>query len=117
MLNRLGGSMEELWVAKNEVEDDRVLCKNCADRTTERQQINTPAEQFERMRRENHPAFRWMFDVVKIRNGWARVEYDWEVCSVDKKPCLMNVPQRCPWFKPQGTTQSVETGEIKPWWE
>lgn len=107
----------EFGASENCLKDDRVLCRNCVERTLERQAINTPADKFERLRRENHPAFRWMFEVVKIRNGWARVEYDLNVCAKTKRPCLMDIPQRCHMFKEKGAAQTVELGEVRPWWE
>ena len=62
------------------VDDDRVLCQNCANPVEVVQRLSMPSEQMEKHRKVNAVPLRWMFEEAKIRGGWATVTWT-ETCT------------------------------------
>jgi hypothetical protein len=106
-------------IDENWVDDDRGCCKTCVEGTRQKQQYNFPADVFEKIRKVNHPANRWMFDIVVIRNGWARVEWEQDWCSATNMPCLpLELKHRCDFYKQVGTeTTTGDRDGGAQWWE
>jgi hypothetical protein len=106
-------------IDENWVDDDRGTCKTCVDRTCQKQQYNFPADVFEKISKVNHPANRWMFDIVVVRNGWAKVEYEQDWCSATNMPCLpLELKHRCDFYKEVGTeTTTGDRDGGAQWWE
>ena len=97
------------------VDDDRITCSSCKHMVQAMQVVNMPADEFERIRRQNHPANQWMFDIVKIRNKWARVEYmGWQCNGGPRSYTPTDIKHRCDFYKPKATAVEVN---VKEWWE
>ena len=97
------------------IEDERVTCSSCQHMVQAVQTINMPADQFDKVRRQNHPANQWMFDIVKIKNGWARVEYiGWKCNGGEPSYIPVDVMHRCHCYKPKVNAQAFN---VKEWWE
>lgn len=97
------------------IDDDRITCNQCQHMAQAVQMINMPAQDFDRIRRENHPANQWMFDSVKIRNGWARIEYiGWQCNGGQPSYIPVDVKHRCHFFKMKG---GMVEFNVKEWWE
>ena len=106
--------VEQEWV-----DDDRNECKTCVDRTSKKMAHRMPADVFEKVRKVNHPANRWMFDVVVIRNGWATAGFEQETCGATGLPCLpLEMKHRCDHYRAVGTEATVGDREGgAAWWE
>ena len=97
------------------IEDERITCSSCQHLVQAMHTINIPADQFDKVRRENHPANQWMFDIVKIKNGWARVEYiGWECDGGQPSYIPIDVKHRCHCYKAKANAQAFN---VKEWWE
>lgn len=97
------------------IDDDRITCNQCQHMAQAVQTINMQAQDFDRIRRANHPANQWMFDSVKIRNGWARVEYiGWQCNGCQPSYIPVDVKHRCHCYKPKQNAVEVN---VKEWWE
>lgn len=100
----------ETWV-----DDDRITCNMCQHMAQHLHTVNLPADHFDKIRRENHIANRWMFDIVKIKNGWARVEYmGWQCNGGQRSYIPIDIKHRCDSYKPKQTAQAFN---VKEWWE
>lgn len=102
--------------------DDRVQCQNCLffkqDMVTERM----PVETWDKLVRVNHPALRWMFELVKVTDGWASVTYARKAChGGEPAPMPPDLKHRCDYFNPlnQIDNQELESNQKqdKEWWE
>ena len=98
-------------------DDDRVLCKKCANRESRGQQWNFKAEDFEKFRRINEQAGQWMFNEVLVKNGWAKVSFSQDFCTKSDLPCIPDVPHRCHLFVDQDAAKPAESVESPAWWE
>jgi hypothetical protein len=81
-----------------------------------------PAHEFEKIRRVNHKANRWMFDVVTIDNGWATAKYTMRVCQANDHPCFPDdLKHRCHHYRDASNTSAVsKIGDREggaAWWE
>lgn len=110
---------DKKMIVKNWVEDDRKTCKTCVEGTRKKMQHNMPVEVFEKVRKVNHPANRWMFDLVQVRGGWAKAEFEQDWCEATGLPCLpMDLPHRCDFYKGVGSEVVVGDREGgQQWWE
>ena len=97
------------------VDDDRITCNMCQHMAQHLHKVNMPSDQFDKIRRENHIANHWMFDIVKIRNGWARVEYiGWQCDGGQRSYIPIDIKHRCDNYKPK---QAARAFNVKEWWE
>jgi hypothetical protein len=97
------------------VDDERITCNMCQHMAQHLHTVNMPSDQFDKIRRENHIANRWMFDLVKIRNGWARVEYmGWQCDGGQRSYIPIDIKHRCDNYKPK---QAARAFNVKEWWE
>lgn len=97
------------------VDDDRVTCDQCQHMAQHLHKINMPSADFDKIRRENHIANQWMFDIVKIKNGWARVEYmGWQCNGGQRSYIPIDIKHRCDNYKPKQNAVAVN---VKEWWE
>jgi hypothetical protein len=97
------------------VDDDRINCNMCQHMAQHLHTVNMPSDQFDKIRRENHKANHWMFDIVKIRNGWARVEYmNWQCNGGQRSYIPIDIKHRCDNYKPK---QAAHAFNVKEWWE
>jgi hypothetical protein len=97
------------------VDDDRITCNMCQHMVNQRQQVNMPADHFDKIRRENHIANQWIFDIVKIKNGWARAEYmGWQCNGGQRSYIPIDIKHRCDNYKPK---QAAVAFNVKEWWE
>lgn len=97
------------------IDDDRITCNQCQHMAQAVQTINMQAQDFDRIRRANHPANQWMFDSVKIKNGWARVEYiGWQCNGGQPSYIPVDVKHRCHFYK---SKQNAVEVNVKEWWE
>lgn len=97
------------------IDDERITCNQCQHMVQQRQQVSIPADHFDKIRRENHIANQWMFDIVKIKNGWARVEYmGWQCNGGQRSYIPIDIKHRCDNYKPK---EAVKEFNIKEWWE
>lgn len=109
-------------VTENWVDDDRVSCKTCAEGTEEKMVHQMPAHEFEKIRRVNHKANRWMFDIVTIDRGWATAKYTMRVCQANDHPCFPDdLKHRCHLYRDTSDTSAVsKIGDREggaAWWE
>jgi len=81
-------------------DDDRVLCEDCASFGTKTVIQRFTSDQFNRIRSINHPAFRWMFDVMVIQDDWRVVKYQENICKKNST-LILSVKHRCYMFKPK----------------
>ena len=94
------------------VEDDRVLCQNCANAVNVDCRQSRPAEQMEKHRKVNAKPLQWMFDQAKIRNGWAAISWSEHQCRPTGLAAFpTDVKHRCHMF--QAKPSVVESEE---WW-
>ena len=99
----------------NWVDDERITCNMCQHMAQHMHTVNMPSDQFDKIRRENHIANHWMFDIVKIRNGWARVEYmGWQCNGGQRSYIPIDIKHRCDNYKPK---QAAQAFNVKEWWE
>jgi len=102
--------------------DDRVLCEWCQQCAERDMNQSWKADDFEKFRKVNHPAFSWMWDSVKIRNGWARVEWVQRTCEATDLPAMpKGMPHRCHLFEDIMDRPAVsQVGDREGgagWWE
>ena len=96
----------------NWVEDDRVLCKNCANAVEASCRQSVPAEQMEKHRKVNAKPLQWMFENAKIRNGWATVIWsEWQCQPTGFAVIPDGVMHRCHMFK-----EKPASVESDAWW-
>jgi hypothetical protein len=104
---------------ENFVDDDRVECKDCRFFKQEMATQNFQGETWDKLVRVNHPANRWMFELVKVRNGWASVSYPQMVCKGgEPAPMPMGLKHRCDYF--EGLDAVADVGDREggaAWWE
>jgi hypothetical protein len=99
----------------NWVDDERITCNMCQHMAQHLHTVNMPSNQFDKIRRENHIANHWMFDIVKIRNGWAIVEYmGWQCNGGQRSYIPIDIKHRCDNYKPK---QAAQAFNVKEWWE
>ena len=97
------------------IDDERITCNQCQHMVQQRQQVTIPADHFDKIRRENHIANQWMFDIVKIKNGWARAEYmGWQCNGGQRSYIPIDIKHRCDNYKPKQNAVEVN---VKEWWE
>jgi hypothetical protein len=97
------------------VDDDRINCNMCQHMAQHLHTVNMPSDHFDKIRRENHIANQWMFDIVKIRNKWARVEYmGWQCNGGQRSYIPIDIKHRCDNYKPK---QAAQAFNVKEWWE
>lgn len=97
------------------VDDERITCNMCQHMAQHLHKVNMPSDQFDKIRRENHIANQWMFDIVKIKNGWARVEYMGWQCNGGQRSYLpTDIKHRCDTYK---SKQAAVQVNVKEWWE
>lgn len=97
------------------VDDERITCNQCQHMVQSLHKINMPSADFDKIRRENHIANQWMFDIVKIKNGWARVEYmGWQCNGGQRSYIPIDIKHRCDNYKPKQNAFEVN---VKEWWE
>jgi hypothetical protein len=97
------------------VDDERITCNMCQHMAKHLHKVNMPADHFDKIRRENHIANQWMFDIVKINNGWARAEYmGWQCNGGQRSYIPIEIKHRCDNYKPKQTSQAFN---VKEWWE
>ena len=107
------GLVDEL--ADGWVDDDRITCNMCQHMAQHLHKVNMPADHFDKIRRENHIANRWMFDLVKIQNNWARVEYmGWQCNGGQRSYIPIDIKHRCDSYKPK---EAARAFNVKEWWE
>jgi hypothetical protein len=107
------GLVDEL--ADGWVDDDRITCNMCQHMAQHLHKVNMPADHFDKIRRENHIANRWMFDIVKIQNNWARVEYmGWQCNGGQRSYIPIDIKHRCDSYKPK---EAARAFNVKEWWE
>ena len=89
--------------AENWVEDDRVLCSNCANAVNVECKQSMPAEQMEK------------HDVAKVRNGWATVTWrEWQCQATGMSTQPFDLKHRCHLYsKAIDKPSSVESDA---WW-
>ena len=102
--------------AANWVEDDRVLCQNCANAVEVDCKQSMPAEQMEKHRKVNARPLQWMFDSAKVRNGWATVTWkEWQCQATGMAAMPMDLKHRCHLYcKATAKPSSVES---EAWWQ
>jgi hypothetical protein len=102
--------------AANWVEDDRVLCQNCANAVEVDCKQSMPAEQMEKHRKVNARPLQWMFDNAKVRNGWATVTWqEWQCQATGMAAMPMDLKHRCHLYcKATVKPSSVES---EAWWQ
>jgi hypothetical protein len=101
--------------------DDRVLCEWCQQCAEKEMSQSWKADDFEKFRKVNHPAFNWMWDSVKIRNGWARVEWVQRTCEATDLPAMpKDTRHRCHLFADIMDAPVTKIGDREggaEWWE
>ena len=80
--------------------DDRVMCEDCQAYGSKTVVQRFTSDQFEKIRKINHPAFRWMFDVMVIQDDWRVVKYQENICKKNST-LILSVKHRCYMFKPK----------------
>lgn len=99
-------------------DDERVLCKNCANLESRGQQWNFTAEDFEKFRRVNDKAGQWMFSAVLVKNGWAKVSFSQDFCTKTDMPCIPEkVLHHCHMFSDGSPASASDSVESPAWWE
>jgi hypothetical protein len=110
-----GGKVFGMENSETWVEDDRVLCGQCdhAQMTDFKQSM--PAEQMEKHRKVNAKPLQWMFDVAKVRNGWATVTWkEWQCQATGMSTMPFDLKHRCHLYcKATAQPSSVESDA---WW-
>ena len=101
VLEKLRAELGGRWLEPGDDPDDRVKCDECACKVTSAALMRFPADQFERIRKNNLKPTQWMFGVARIRNGWVTVPYQQTSCSATKLDVLP-IPHRCHLYKPKG---------------
>ena len=106
-------SRDECWS-----DEERVLCKNCANLESRGQQWNFKAEEFEKFRRVNDKAGQWMFEAVLVKNGWAKVSFSQDFCTKTGLPCIPDkVLHHCHMFSDGTPASASDSVESPAWWE
>jgi hypothetical protein len=101
--------------ASNWVEDDRVLCQNCANAVNVDCKQSMPAEQMEKHRKVNAKPLQWMFDVAKVRNGWATVHWkEWQCQVTGMATQPLDLKHRCHLYSK--ATDKPSSVESDAWW-
>ena len=102
--------------AENWVEDDRVLCSNCANAVNVDCKQSMPAEQMEKHRKVNAVPLQWMFTNAKVRNGWATVTWrEWQCQATGGATQPFDLKHRCHLYsKAIDKPSSVESDA---WWQ
>lgn len=97
------------------VDDDRITCNQCQHMAQQLHKVNMTAAEFDKIRRENHIANHWMFDIVKIKNNWAKVEYmGWQCNGGQRSYIPIDIKHRCDSYKPK---DAMKEFNVKEWWE
>ncbi len=97
------------------VEDDRVLCQNCANAVNVDCKQSMPAEQMEKHRKVNAKPLQWMFDVAKVRNGWATVTWkEWQCQATGMATQPLDLKHRCHLYSK--ATAKPSSVESDAWW-
>jgi hypothetical protein len=106
----IGMEITETWV-----EDDRVLCGQCDNANLVDCKQSMPAEQMEKHRKVNAKPLQWMFDVAKVRNGWATVTWkEWQCQATGMSTMPHDLKHRCHLYsKASEQPSSVESDS---WW-
>jgi hypothetical protein len=102
--------------AETWVDDDRVLCGQCdhAQMTDFKQSM--PAEQMEKHRKVNAKPLQWMFDVAKVRNGWATVNWkEWQCQATGMSTQPLDLLHRCHLYSK--ATAQPSSVESDAWWQ
>ena len=101
--------------------DDRVLCEWCQQCSEKEVSQSWRSDDFEKFRKVNHPAFSWMWDSVKIYNGWARVEWMQRTCDATDLPAIQKgMRHRCHLFADIMDAPVTKVGDREggaAWWE
>jgi hypothetical protein len=101
--------------------DDRVLCEWCQQCSEKEMSQSWKSDDFEKFRKVNHPAFSWMWDSVKIYNGWARVEWMQRTCDATDLPAIQKgMRHRCHLFADIMDAPVTKVGDREggaAWWE
>lgn len=106
-------SRDECWS-----EDERVLCKNCANLESRGQQWNFRAEDFEKFRRLNEKPAQWMFEAALVKNGWAKVSFSQDFCAKTDLHCIPEkVLHHCHMFSDGSPASASDSVELPAWWE
>lgn len=116
-LEKTTGGVHHSFLAdsKTWVDDDRITCNMCQHMAQNRHKVNMPSDDFDKIRRENHIANQWMFDIVKIKGGWARIEYiGWQCNGGEPSYIPIDIKHRCDNYKQKETSSAFN---IKEWWE
>jgi len=98
-------------------DDERVLCKKCANLESRIQRWNFTADEFEKFRRINEKPGQWMFSSVLVKNGWAKVSFSQDFCTKTDLHCIPDVPHHCHMFVDQDAAKPAESVESPAWWE
>ena len=102
--------------AENWVEDDRVLCSNCANAVNVECKQSMPAEQMEKHRKVNAVPLQWMFDVAKVRNGWATVTWrEWQCQATGMSTQPFDLKHRCHLYSK--ASEQPSSVESDAWWQ
>lgn len=100
----------ETWV-----EDDRVLCSQCDHAKLVDCKQSMPAEQMEKHRKVNAKPLQWMFDVAKVRNGWATVTWkEWQCQATGMATQPLDLKHRCHLYSK--ATAKPSSVESDAWW-
>lgn len=98
--------------------DDRVMCEMCQNCIERDQKQSWRSDDFEKFRKVNHPAFSWMWDSVKIRNGWATVQWVSRVCDQTELAAMpRGTKHRCHMFTVVGSKTNDAVVESTAWWD
>ena len=100
---RFGGGHELLGGVNGVSVDDldsRVMCEDCQAYGAKTVVQRFTSDQFDKIRKINHPAFRWMFDSMVIQDDWRVVKYQEKVCKKNST-MILSVKHRCYLFEPK----------------
>jgi hypothetical protein len=106
----IGMEITETWV-----EDDRVLCGQCDNANLVDCRQSMPAEQMEKHRKVNAKPLQWMFDVAKVKNGWATVTWkEWQCQATGMSTQPLDLKHRCHLY----SKATVQPSSVKSdaWW-
>jgi hypothetical protein len=96
-------------------DDDRVDCEGCKRLYLRHIGTSYDAGVMEKFRKVNHPAMRWMFDVVVVNEGIATVQYTRRACRFKGlEPMPAGLMHRCDQYQPK-IDQEVNKGD--GWWQ
>ena len=100
---RFGGGHELLGGVNGVSVDDldsRVMCEDCQAYGAKTVVQRFTSDKFDKIRKINHPAFRWMFDSMVIQDDWRVVKYQEKVCKKNST-MILSVKHRCYLFEPK----------------